>query len=238
MRGRIHTVTIVIIVLGVFLAGAAATVILRQQIRKARITGSRHNLSQIGLASHNYHDVHRAFTPVLGQDGVEYISWQTSILPFVLEDDTLFHQINLDVGWDDARNKPAYSTVVYEYLHPAIANTSVSRLGLGLSHYAGNSHIFGRNEIKRMRDITDGWANTLMAGEIAAGFKPWGDPNNLRDPATGIDVTSDAFCDPVSQHGAHFLISDGAVRYIGNHVENDVLHALATPNGHERLDEF
>ena len=45
--------------------------------------------------------------------------------------------------------------------------------------------ITGRTQVGGLRDITDGTSNTMMAGEVAVGFKPWGDPSNVRDPAAG-----------------------------------------------------
>jgi len=35
--------------------------------------------------------------------------------------------------------------------------------------------------------IKDGAANTILLGEVNADFSPWGRPNNVRDPAAGVN---------------------------------------------------
>lgn len=67
----------------------------------ARRTQCRNNLKQIGIAFHNYHDVHQCFpmgsmgvyhgTAVL--DGIRNFSWQVYLLP-MLEHSALYSSIN------------------------------------------------------------------------------------------------------------------------------------------------
>jgi hypothetical protein len=59
-------------------------------------------------------------------------------------------------------------------------------------------------------------------------FKPWGDPTNWRDPAIGIG-RPDGFGGPPASYGAHFLMSDGSVRFRGRDNDRKVLEALSTP---------
>jgi Protein of unknown function (DUF1559) len=244
-RGEVDTKTVVIIILAVVggmmllvCAGAAMFIIpaFQQAREAARRAQSSNNLKQIGLALHNYHDVYKQFPPggIYGEDGTEFISWQTSLLPFV-EQAPLYNQIDMNVSWTDPINRPYYSTVVPTYLHASIPDSPVNAQGLAVSHYAGNSQLFLPNGNMGIRDITDGTSNTAMAGEVAAGFKPWADPSNLRDPAAGLGVGPDTFSGPAGQNGTNLLMGDGAVHFFNNNVSPTVLQAIATPNGGERI---
>lgn len=72
-----------------------------QQAREAaRRVGCRNNLKQVGLALHNYHDIHNCFPPshihtpsprMLGVTG--YWSWEVGLLPY-LEQQPLYFKLN------------------------------------------------------------------------------------------------------------------------------------------------
>ncbi len=76
-----------------------------QQTREAaRRTQCRNNLKQLGLALHNYHDVHRCFPmggmgvyypTMTGADALRAFSWGSYLLPF-MDQDTLYKQIDFD----------------------------------------------------------------------------------------------------------------------------------------------
>jgi hypothetical protein len=85
-------------------------------------------------------------------------------------------------------------------------------------------------------DIADGVANTLMIGEAAGNFKPWGYPANLRDPALGVGQSPDGFGGPSGQGGAQLVMCDGSVRFISNRIDRKILTALGTPAGGETID--
>ena len=53
-----------------------------------------------------------------------------------------------------------------------------------------------------------------MAGEVWAGYKPWGHPTNWRDPAKGIHTTADSFGSPSQPDYVQFLMADGSVRTV------------------------
>lgn len=247
-RGEADTKTIVIIVLaivGVLLlltCGGAALFIfpaMQQSSEAARRVQSANNLRQIGIGLHNYHNAFSVFPPsgILGEDGAEHVSWQTMLLPQV-EQQALYDAIDTHVSWTDPVNGMYYSTVVPVYIHPSIADRPYTGQGLAVSHYAGNSQIFAPNTSLSMRDITDGMTSTVLAGEVAAGFKPWGDPGNLRDPAAGLSIGFDTFGGPSNQQGTQFLMGDGSVRFLTSDVSPDLLEAIATPHGNDTVPEF
>jgi hypothetical protein len=188
----------------------------------ARRTQSKNNLKQIGLALHAYHDTFRMFPPgaIVDHDDRDHHGWQAMLLSF------LNH-----VPWDDPQNRAALQTQIPVYLEPGVGELKDAS-GYAMSHYAGNSELFGKNKGIRVRNITDGTANTIHVGEAAGNFEPWGFPENWRDPATGIHTGPESFGRPNSPV-ATFLMVDGAVRFFGNVVDRSVLHALATPAGGE-----
>ena len=85
-------------------------------------------------------------------------------------------------------------------------------------------------------NIADGTSNTILAGEAAGNFKPWGNPENRRDPSNGIQAGPDSYGSPGSP-GAVFLFCDGSVRYLSKAVNPDVLKAFATPAGGEIITQ-
>lgn len=123
------------------------------------------------------------------------------------------------------------------FLNPVVEQRTDPR-GYGLSHYAGNVHIFPKNESMKFREVTDGLSNTILAGEAAGNFKPWGDPTNLRDPSVGIQKGPDSFGVPQFRLGAQMLLMDGSVRTLSPDTSPDVLKALSTPAGKEQVGAF
>ena len=146
---------------------------------------SVNNLKQIGLGLHNYHERDATFPPggTFDAHGSPLHGWQAMILPF-LEQDDLYNRIDFGVPWDDPRNASPFRTTVRAYLFPGIPERRDAE-GYAPSHYAGNAHVLGGDVPRSQRDVKDGTSNTLMAGEVAGGFKPWGDPTGWRNPRWG-----------------------------------------------------
>jgi len=198
----------------------------------ARRVQSKNNLKQIGLALQNYHDTFATFPPgaIADKAGREYHGWQTMLLPYV-EAVTVYNRVDFNVPWNDAKNREPMQTQIASYLAPGV-NETQDAAGYGLSHYAGNSELFRINRGFRISEITDGLSHTILAGEAAGNFQPWGHPGNARDPANGIHAGPDSFGRPGSP-AAGILMCDGSVRFFNNDVDPAVLKALATPAGGE-----
>tara|TARA_R110002111_G_scaffold262875_1_gene342460 strand:- start:1245 stop:2198 length:954 start_codon:yes stop_codon:yes gene_type:complete len=207
---------------------------IQQSREAARRSQSKNNMKQIGLALHNYHDTHRIFPPggTTTTDGKPYHSWQASILPFV-DQALLYNDIDFDKPWDDPVNQVIFQQEIPTYLNPTIED-KVSPDGYGLSHYVGNALFLKKNTGIRMRDITDGTSNTIIAVEAGENFKPWGDPTNLANPTTIIGSgKKTAF-----RGGSHVLLGDGSVRFISENIDPETLKYLSIPNDGHVLGEF
>jgi prepilin-type processing-associated H-X9-DG protein len=151
-------------------------------------------------------------------------SWMTEILPgttFIVGG-----QLREDLPWNDPRNSAYFKGLVPIYLNPEVAAIR-SPEGYALSHYAGNVHVLGRDRTAH-KVRQDGAAHTILAGEVAEGFKPWGDPSNLRDPGLGVNQVPGGFGGP-SGTGANLLFVDGSVRFFRETTSRDVLRRLSLP---------
>lgn len=151
-------------------------------------------------------------------------SWQTRLLPFV---NTRNDNIDLERDWDDPKNAAAFRRFVPQYLNQEIGVLREAR-GYAVSHYAGNSRWFAARSMASASPA-DGQAQTIVCGEVAAGFMPWGDPANVRDPADGINRSASSFGGPDGR-GANFLMADGSVRFLSSDAAPAVLSAFATPD--------
>jgi prepilin-type processing-associated H-X9-DG protein len=194
---------------------------------------SSSNLKNIGLGTQSYHNVKNVLPgPTFDRDGRPLHGWMTKILPY-LDQQALADSINPDLPWDDPRNKAPFGTVVNIYINPAVRPVQEKdSAGYALGHYAENARMVG---VRSLKDVTDGASQTILAGEVAGEFRPWGDPVNWRDPARGINRSPDGFGSPFPG-GANFLFADGSIRFIKDRTDPGILRALGTPAGDDPVD--
>lgn len=141
----------------------------------------------------------------------------------------------MDQPWNSAANAAAMRRTVAVLQHPDRKPKQDSN-GFALSHFTGNVNIFSPERVVRIRDVRDGASNTLLAGEAAGNYKPWGDPTNLRDPAVGINKGSDTWGGTVG--GGVMLLVDGSARFVSENIDPATLKALSTPAGGEVVNEY
>jgi len=202
----------------------------------ARRMSDSNNHKQVLLAVHNYASAYdQVIDPTIDSgDGDLLHGWQTALLPFV-EQQTLYEQIDRDLPWNDPVNAASVETRVptYETPSPGLPTTNGSQ---ALTHQTGNASIFADPSIRRLRDIKDGLANTIYSGGAAGNYAAWAHPANWRDPSLGINRSPDGFGGPF-QGGCHVAMADGAVIFITDSIDPQLLQALTTPAGHEVVQE-
>jgi prepilin-type N-terminal cleavage/methylation domain-containing protein/prepilin-type processing-associated H-X9-DG protein len=165
-----------------------------QKVREAAArTQCQNNLKQIGLALHNYHDVHGAFpqgnTETFSpQDSHQWLSWMGRILGFI-EQGNLYANMEAAYASQGAAPNPflnpphlALSFVVPIYKCPmdgrqyqaayakGITVAFTGYLGSSGTDLRSNDGVLYWNSKVRFADITDGTSNTLLVGERPPSF--------------------------------------------------------------------
>ncbi len=176
---------------------------IRKAASRAR---SANNMKQIGLAVHSYHDEkHHLPRSTFDGFGRPLHSWQTAILPY-LEESATYQQIDMKRPWTHPDNTRPLGTQVGVFLNPSIPADTVN--GYGVSHYAGNVRVVLSDTPRWLTHYTQGTSYTVLAGEVAANFRAWGDPLNARDPRLGMNHPH-GFGGP--NRPPQFLMLDGRV---------------------------
>lgn len=198
---------------------------------------SRNNLKQIGLAAHNYESRFKVFpgAGTFSDVGEGRHSWMTLLLPYI-DQAELYRRIDLSSPWTAPANAEFFRQPVPCYADPSGREApKPPEDGVPRAGYAANIRLFPPDRSLTIRQITDGTSNTILAGEVAAGRRAWGDPANLRDPARGINHAADGF-GGLRGYSTQILMGDGAVRRVPPEIDPEVLRRLGTPNGGEEVD--
>lgn len=130
MRPRIRkgfTLIELLVVIAIIAILVALLLPAVQQAREAaRRSTCKNNMKQIGLALHNYHDVHNAFPS--GWIGVENrlpsiegesgFSWATMLLPY-LDQAPLYNQMNFSLSMDVVPNRNLLQVVIPTFQCPS-----------------------------------------------------------------------------------------------------------------------
>ncbi|QDV49848.1 DUF1559 domain-containing protein [Gimesia fumaroli] len=129
LNRRAFTLIELLVVIAIIAVLVALLLPAVQQAREAaRRSSCQNNMKQLGLALHNYHDVHRAFPP--GNYGMRSsgvyngVNWRVMILPF-LEQSSLYDKLDFNSRFDGdnltGSNVVLSGLIVPVYLCPSSA---------------------------------------------------------------------------------------------------------------------
>lgn len=248
-----HGVTAIqlLVILGLLLFLGALLVPAVQKVRDAAArTQSANNLKQLGLAMHNYNEVHNNLPPIAGKVGVAEGSVLFFLLPY-LEQDKLY-KIAFASG-DKANSWNIAGAVVPIFIDPQDNSAPDHRFqnAIATASYAGNWHVFKDGASSIRATFQDGTANTL------AFTTRYQICNNTPTAWAYSDIYTwtpmfayynfekfqigplQDYCDPkLTQSfwwGTVIALGDGSVRSVSREISARTWHAIITPAGGEIL---
>ena len=263
---RAFTLIELLVVIAIIAVLVALLLPAVQQAREsARRTQCKSQLKQWGLAMHNYHEAHKIFP--MGKSRLRHWTFRSMLLPF-LDQAPLYKKIDFehqphcfDIASTAGASNPMRVPLTL-YFCPSDSNSQQLFNGFLGEHvpgdYVGSSGsslaltngMFYSNSTTRFASITDGTSNTIAMGErgipdaLNIGWMLCGSNEDAfismeygLTPGDGSGAHNDPYW---SRHhgGAHFLLSDGSVRFIIDNVDYSLLTGLASRNGGERLGDF
>jgi len=191
---------------------------------------AKNNLKQIGIALHNYHDVHGSFPVAKNPQNPagSQLSWRVHILPF-LEQGPLYQQFKLNEPWNSPHNMRLINQMPDTYRRPG------STAGPGKTNYLGIDGPGGVMENgggTKFRELIDGASNTVLVVEVEdRAAVTWTKPEDYRynrnDPKRNLGGWDGGF---------HVLFCDGAVMFISEHFNPQELLKMFQMNDGERLN--
>jgi Protein of unknown function (DUF1559) len=209
---------------------------------------SMNNLKQLGLALHNYHDVHGSFpTNILDKEGKPLLSWRVAVLPYI-EEQPLYQQFHLDEPWDSEHNKKLIGRMPKTYRSPRQSSkltektTYLAPFGKGLmwdepkraevNEPSGKKVVIWKGT--EIKEVFDGTSNTILLVEAdddraAIWTKPDDYAVDPQNPAKGL---LKHYAD-----GVLVLLADGSVRMMSKKMKPEGLYTYFTRAGGEVAPE-
>jgi Tfp pilus assembly protein PilE len=146
-----------------------------QKVREAAARmQSQNNLKQLGLASHNFHDVMGAFPPGVDARGFSGLVY---LLPYI-EQDNLYRSIDLKTSPDDKGNATARAVHIKILESPRDRDEAISAKSGPTNYFlcagskaplANNNGLLFKESKIRLQQITDGTSNTALMVESLRG---------------------------------------------------------------------
>src|SRR5690606_9142573 len=99
----------------------------------------------------------------VGDDGKPMLSWRVAVLPF-LEQAELYEKFHLDEPWDSEHNLKLLEEMPDVYRHP---NRATKPGHTVYQAVVSDESLLRATEPSRLRDVTDGTSNTILAVETA-----------------------------------------------------------------------
>lgn len=191
----------------------------------------KNNLKMIGLALHNYHDVHATFPPayVADKDGKPMHSWRVLLLPYLDRKD-LYDQYRFDEPWNGPNNSRLASQMPEEFRCPSSTSGSPWTSYVGVS---GPQAAFAGAKPIRLRDMVDGSSNTILVVESSGKRVHWMSPDDISPEEFKRNIERAGENGTFHSGGCHVLLVDGTVRFLPTDTFPPTIEALLTRAGGE-----
>jgi hypothetical protein len=150
----------------------------REAARRTQCAG---NLKQIAAALNNYHGVHGTFPPavIADKNGKPMHSWRVLLLPYVSEK-SRYGKYNFQEPWDGPNNSKLLNPMPDIYRCPSDVRTGHGQ-GVWTSYVAvvGPRTAWPGVSARKIDEITDGTANTILVLENRNADIPWMAPRDV-----------------------------------------------------------
>lgn len=221
----------------------------------AALIDCQNRLKQIGVAMHNYHDTHGHWPPAVvnGPDGKPWHSWRVLLLPY-LEQKKLYDRYKYDEPWNGPNNKKLLAEMPDVFRNPvhddkdgtnthfaAIVGKNTVLVSVKVGSDSDDANL--RGQMTRIRDITDGTANTLMIGTISPSKKtPWLKPEDVTLGETAPKLgEKDGFSTDFTSNkdkAGLFLLADGSTIALKSSASRTLLSRLFIRNDGNVIGEL
>ncbi|MBD3676112.1 MAG: DUF1559 domain-containing protein [Planctomycetaceae bacterium] len=190
----------------------------------------RNQFKRIGLAFHNYHDIHYEF-PAVGGDSKgkgRELSWRVHILPY-LGHQELYDKFRMDEPWTSAHNRKLIAEMPDVFKSVGVDDPSKTSMHVFQGDFAVDP-LKGIN----FRKIRDGGSQTLLVVESAP------DKAAIWTQPTSLDLD---FENPISSLGNYekeafvSVFVNGRVAELPTNIDGNLLKALITFNGGENVKD-
>lgn len=202
--------------------------------QRVRIIGPDARLAQLSLAINAYTTQYKQYPrrAVCSDEGTPLLSWRVLLLPF-LGERQLFSDFRLDEPWDSPHNRallPRRPSVFDNPLRSNLPPTHTAYLALQgpgalLTDDASGIPLDG---------IRDGMANVAILAETLEGDVPWTQPVDI-DITKHPRIGDQRGISGILSQGAYVAFLDGKAEFLPSHCPEDLLRALVTTNGGERV---
>ena len=207
-------------------------------------TQCKNNLKQIGLALHNYHDIHRMFpTPV--QQKLDR-SWRVTLLPF-MQEEKLYEQYHQDAPWDHASNLPLAEEIVRPLDCPGrpARTDNQGRFMTAYTALTGPGAALETGKYVRLLDFADCAGNTLMVTEACGKQIVWTEPKDVSTEDDMLQINapgpqlhqSNGIASSYHIGGANVLMADGSVRFTSQNIDQEILERIISRAGEPTWQE-
>ncbi|MDB5392422.1 MAG: hypothetical protein JWM11_8068 [Planctomycetaceae bacterium] len=210
----------------------------------------KNNLKQIGLAMHDWHDEHHRFPDTRTQERDEpECSWRIGLLPS-LEHRAEYKNYDRSRTWNDLPNSKLAQRQLDVFSCRSVPEAQRrNENGEFYTAYAtliGPNTVFPDGEGLALRQISDGTSNTILVSEACGQQILWTEPRDIEVSPKNIGVNlpgerkfhSSGTLSSYHSGGAFAVLADGAVRFVSNEIDPQVLRAITSATGGEEHNDF
>jgi Protein of unknown function (DUF1559) len=189
------------------------------------------------LAVANYQQTYGCFPPayLVGHDGKPMHSWRVLILPF-MEQQELYNAYNFAEPWNGPNNQKLATRIGRIYLRSGLEADQVHTTSFVA--VVGPETAWPVSKPATLKDLGDGSSDTLLMVEVPDGQFRWMEPKDLDFHQMSFGINDGSKRGLGSRlGGARVAFADGSVRTLPDDFDPNMLKAMLTANGGERVDE-